>query len=71
MSLKGDIKKNTIIIVEGNVNHNYNNINAKTIRVAVKKVIDTEDIDIPEYNRIEEPIVSEEPEDILKNMFGM
>lgn len=71
LSLKGDIKKNTIIIVEGNVNHNYNNINAKTIRVAVKKVIDTEDIDIPEYNRIEEPIVSEEPEDILKNMFGM
>ena len=71
LSLKNDIKKNSIIIVEGNVNHLYNNINAKTVKIAVKKVVDTEDMDIPEYSRQEEIIISEEPEDILKDMFGV
>ena len=65
------IKKNSIIIVEGNVNHRFCNINARTIKIAVKKVVDTEDMDIPEYSRKEESTVSEEPEDILKTMFGM
>lgn len=72
LSLKNDIKKNSIIIVEGNVNHKFNNINARTIRIAVKKVVDTEDMDIPEYNNQQtQTVVSEEPEDILKSMFGM
>ena len=71
LNLKSDIKKNSIIIVEGNVNHNFNNINARTIKIAVKKTIETEDIDIPEYTRQEESVVSEEPEDILKSMFGI
>ena len=71
LTLKNDIKKNSIIIVEGSVNHTYNNINAKTIKIAVKKVVETEDIDIPEYTRQEENKISEEPEDILRSMFGM
>ena len=71
LNLKNDIKKNSIIIVEGNVNHRFCNINARTIKIAVKKVVDTEDMDIPEYSRKEETTVSEEPEDILKTMFGM
>ena len=71
LNLKNDIKKNSIIIVDGNVNHRFCNINAKTIKIAVKKVVDTEDMDIPEYSRQEETTVSEEPEDILKTMFGM
>ena len=71
LNLKSDIKKNSIIVVEGSVNHMFNNINAKTIRIAVKKVVDTEDMDIPEYTRQENTMVSEEPEDILKSMFGI
>ena len=71
LTLKNDIKKNSIIIVEGNVNHSYNNINAKTIKIAVKKVVETENMDIPEYTRQDETVISEEPEDILKNMFGL
>ena len=74
INVKGLIyeKKNSIIIVEGNVNHKFNNINARTIRIAVKKVVDTEDMDIPEYNNQQtQTVVSEEPEDILKSMFGM
>lgn len=71
LNLKNDIKKNSIIIVEGNVNHRFCNINARTIKIAVKKVVDTEDMDIPEYSRQEKTTVSEEPEDILKTMFGM
>ena len=70
LSLKNNIKKNSIIIVEGNVNHKFSNINARSIKIAVKKVVDTEDMIIPEYERKEESVVSEEPEDILKNMFG-
>lgn len=71
LNLKADIKKNSIIIVEGNVNHAYNNINAKSVKIAVKKTIDTETMDIPEYTREEEVKVSSEPEDILKSMFGI
>ena len=71
LNLKSDIKKNSIIVVEGSVNHMFNNINAKTIRIAVKKVVDTEDMDIPEYTRQENTMASEEPEDILKSMFGI
>lgn len=71
LSLKNDIKKNSIIIVEGNVNHRFCNINARSLKIAVKKVVDTEDMDIPEYSRPQESVVAEEPEDILKNMFGM
>ena len=70
LSLKNDIKKNSIIIVEGNVNHKFSNINARNIKIAVKKVVDTEDMVIPEYERKEETVVSEEPDDILKSMFG-
>ncbi len=72
LNLKNDIKKNSIIIVEGNVNHKFSNINARTIKIAVKKVVDTEDMDIPEYsNQQIGTVVSKEPEDILKSMFGM
>lgn len=71
LSLKNDIKKNSIIIVEGNVNHAFNNINARTVKIAVKKTVDTEAMDIPEYTRQEETVTSEEPEDILKSMFGI
>lgn len=71
LSLKNDIKKNSIIIVEGRVNHQYNNINATNLKIAMKKVVDTEDMDIPEYQRNDEPIISEEPEDVLKSMFGI
>lgn len=71
LTLKSDIKKNSIIIVEGNVNHQYNNINAKSVKIAMKKVVDTEDMDIPEYERQDEAPVSQEPEDILKSIFGI
>lgn len=71
LTLKNDIKKNSIIIVEGNVNHSYNNINARSVKIAVKKTIDTEDMDIPEYSKQQEVLISQEPNDILKDMFGI
>lgn len=74
LSLKDDIKKNSILIVEGTVSQRFHNINAKNVRIAVKQsqIVDTEDLDIQEITR--QPLeqqVSEEPDDVLKAMFGL
>ena len=47
-SLKQDIKKNQIIVVEGSVSKRFNNINAKTVKIAIatKQTTISEDIQI-------------------------
>lgn len=72
LSLKADIKKNSIIIVEGSVSHKFHNINAKNVKIAMKQVVDTEDMEINEITvPKEQPVYSQEPDDILKSVFGI
>ena len=53
-SLEQDIKKNQIIIVEGAVSKQFNNINAKTVKIAVasKQTTISEDIEIEDKRSI-------------------
>lgn len=51
LALRPNIKKNAIVIVTGKVSHTYNNINADSVKICVKKPIDTEDMEVKEYDK--------------------
>jgi len=75
-SLHQDIKKNQIIIVEGSVSKQFNNINAKTVKIAVasKQTTISEDIEIEDKTTSELAIdnslfMAQEPAG-FKNIFG-
>jgi DNA polymerase III alpha subunit len=73
LALRPNIKKNTIIKVVGKVSHTYNNINADSIKICVRKAIDTEEMEIPEHEAKTAVVTNDTlivPEvNIIENMF--
>lgn len=74
LSLKGDIKMNSIVIIQGKVSKTYNNINASSVKIARAKkqgqIIDTENITVEEYSKKHENIIPVR-EDPLFDIFGI
>lgn len=82
LNLKSSVKKNNIIIVEGSVSHKFHNINAKSAKIAVKQMVQEEDMVIEEKFKTEHELSirqivdqyvsenAEEPYDPLKDIFG-
>ena len=73
ISLKNDLKKNSIFIIDGNVSHKFNNINAKTAKIAAKQPVYTENITIEEQVFVPEEPAKKELVDMsnpLADIFG-